>query len=58
MSAIIGAIAGLATIVGGIVYLVKSGFWLAVKTPVQKQQDIISDEQKKEQDAKDTGRPQ
>lgn len=58
MSAILAGIAALGTIIGGIVYLVKTGVWVFKKTPEESSQEIADAVSKREQAAKDTGVPQ
>lgn len=58
LTAILGAITALSTIVGGIVYVFKYSAWALTKTAEQKKEDIdkkVSDEKIK---VEQTGRPQ
>jgi hypothetical protein len=51
-------VAGIATIVGGIVYFFKVGIWLGKPTPDQTDAQITTTEEENEQKAEETGRPQ
>lgn len=58
VTSILTAIAGLATIVGGIVYLVKTGFILFKKPLDQKKQEVDQSLAEERKRAEQTGRPQ
>lgn len=55
---ITGAIAGIATIIGGIAYFVSVGVWGFKKTPEQTAAQIDEEQSKKQQQEEQSGRPQ
>lgn len=57
MATLLGAIAGVATIVGGIVWIVKYSAWGLRKTPEEKKEAIDADTADKQKKAEETGRP-
>lgn len=57
IGAILAAIAAIGTIVGGIVYLVKTGVWAFTKTPEQKDATIDQQERDNLTKAEQDGRP-
>jgi len=58
VTAILAGIAGLATIVGGLAYMMKAGIWIFRKTEEQKTEAILTQEQTLGQKIEDSGRPQ
>lgn len=54
---IIGAIATLGTIVGGIVYIFKYSAWALIKTSEQKKESIDADVAKEQREVEKSGRP-
>jgi hypothetical protein len=56
-SAIAALIGSIATIVGGLIYLVKFTDYKFTKTPDEKNQDIDQQEQENRHKAEETGRP-
>lgn len=58
VAAILGAITALGTIVGGLVYVFKYSAWAFTKTPQEKEEKILKEEQEKEDAVKSSGRPQ
>lgn len=57
LSTILAAIGGLSALVGGIVYLVKLGFFAFHTTPAQTDQQIDQTVESNKQSAEQSGRP-
>lgn len=57
IGAILGAIAALGTIVGGLVYMAKLGVWIFKKAPSERSNSIDEQIQKEKEEARKGGRP-
>lgn len=58
MTSLFAAIAAAATVVGGLVYVLKFTSWLVVKSPDAKDQDVEQKNAEEKKKAEEEGRPQ